>query len=460
MKKPRILIIDDERNIRDGLAAAFEDQYDIRTAADGVSGIEMLKQRPADIVLTDLRMPGMDGMSFTKEVSSWADAPLIIMLTAYGSIQTAMEAMQYGAYDYLSKPVKLDELEMMVERGMSVLAERRKDAKAEAESQSVHEGLIGKSPEMVAIIEEARQAAQSRSTILITGESGTGKEVFAQLIHRWSDRASKPFVAVHCASLNENLLESELFGHEKGAYTGAVDKGVGRFERADGGTLFLDEIGEISLPVQVKLLRALETRTIERVGGSTPINCDVRVIGATNRNLKKMVAEGTFREDLYFRLNVIHLELPALREHASDIPALLAYYLKTLAAENNRQIDGFSDDALQVLTTYRWPGNIRELRNCVERMVVLCRGSRLTIGDIPEEICQAVSSQFVADDEQTEDAAPDSKPVVAPLDMKASEKQAILNALEQCGGNKSKAAELLGINRRTIQRRMKEWGMG
>ena len=450
---PIVLVIDDERNTREGLREAFEDKYEILLADSATAGLEILKKQHVDVVLTDLRMPGMDGMAFTQEVAGWNDAPLIIMLTAYGSVQTAMAAMRAGAYDYLTKPVKLDDLEMMIDRGLEVLKERRCGSAGANASENV--GIIGSSPAMAAVLEEAHQVAEARSTVLITGESGTGKELFAHAIHAWSPRASKPFVAVHCAALNENLLESELFGHEKGAYTGAGERFIGRFERADHGTLFLDEIGEISLPTQVKLLRVLETRNLERVGGSTTIPVDMRLIAATNRDLPAMVREGTFREDLFYRLNVVNLRLPALREHREDIPRLLEHFLKNAAQDNGKKVTGITSDALAVLSSYDWPGNIRELRNCVERMVVLARGTLLTISDIPREIVEALSGGIVEEGTAsgTENLMAAAPPV---LDIHENERVAIRQALEQAHGNRTRAAEILGISRRTLQRKLKQ----
>lgn len=454
---PVILVIDDERNTREGLRDAFSDKYEILLADSAMQGLATLKKRKVDIVLTDLRMPGMDGMAFTREVVSWPDAPLIIMLTAYGSVQTAMAAMRAGAYDYLTKPVNLDDLEMMIDRGLEVLAERKA---AERKSAGIApEGIIGSSPAMKALIEEARQVADSRSTILITGESGTGKELFAHALHAWSPRARAPFVAVHCAALNENLLESELFGHEKGAYTGANERFIGRFERADHGTLFLDEIGEISLSTQVKLLRVLETRNLERVGGSTTIPVDVRLIAATNRDLKAMVQAGTFREDLFYRLNVVNLKLPALREHSQDIRPLIEHFLTVAAKDNDRPVNGITQEALAVLESYSWPGNIRELRNCVERMVVMARGTLLTVKDIPQEIVDALSNPSASPKNATvTDAAP-IEPAIAhvTLDIKSNELSTMKRALEQAHGNRTRAAEILGISRRTLQRRLQQY---
>ena len=456
---PVILVIDDERNTREGLQDAFSDKYEILLADSATQGLELLKSHKVDIVLTDLRMPGMDGMAFTREVVSWPNAPLIIMLTAYGSVQTAMAAIRAGAYDYLTKPVNLDDLEMMIDRGLEVLAERK--AATRKSAPVAPEGIIGSSPAMKKLIEEARQVAAARSTVLITGESGTGKELFAHALHAWSPRSRNPFVAVHCASFNENLLESELFGHEKGAFTGASDRFIGRFERADHGTLFLDEIGEISLPVQVKLLRVLETQKFERVGGSQTLSVDVRVVAATNRNLKAMAAEGTFREDLFYRLNVINIRIPPLRERRDDIPVIMDYYLRKCASENGKDIARFSPDAVSMMTAYDWPGNVRELRNTVERMVVFAQGNTLTMNDVPEDVRKALFDQF---EKTSSPSAPQTEPSAAAadspvLDIHENEKALIIKALEECGGNRSQAAIKLKISRRTLHRKLNEYGI-
>jgi DNA-binding NtrC family response regulator len=459
MSKEKILVIDDERNTREGLAAALGDRYEVLLAEDALKGMRILKEQNISIVLTDLRMSGLDGMDFTREVSTWEDAPLIIMLTAYGSVETAIEAMKVGAYDYLTKPINLDDLEMMIERGLETVRMRKENQELRSaldKHQGGVKGIVGNSPEMLDLLSEARQVAEARSTVLITGESGTGKELFARAIHQMSPRNDKPFIAVHCAALNENLLESELFGHEKGAFTGATERQIGRFERADGGTLFLDEIGEITPATQVKLLRVLESRTIERVGGSQPIPIDVRLLAATNRNLKEMVDQGTFRDDLYYRLNVVNLQLPPLREHREDIPLLLNHYLKLTAEDNGKELNGFTPETVKVLTSYNWPGNIRELRNCVERMVVFARGSSLTLNDVPVEIRQAVGEQFKEKAQQEKNDLQQSE---NPLDIKANEKNVIIQALAQCGGNRSRAAELLGISRRTLHRKLNEYGI-
>ena len=467
MKKASILIIDDELNTREGLREALADDYDVALAEDGIRGLAWLRSHHADIVLTDLRMPGMDGMAFTREVAAWPDPPLIIMLTAYGSVQTAVEALKEGAYDYLSKPVDLDSLDAMLKKGLDVLARRRgtsADGDA-AEPEGAIPGIIGRSQVMQDVIAQVRQVAAARTTVLVTGESGTGKELVAQAVHRLSPRADGPFIAVHCASLSDNLLEAELFGHEKGAFTGATERVPGRFELADGGTLFLDEIGEISLATQVKLLRVLETQKFERVGGTKTLAVDVRVVAATNRDLKAMAEAGTFREDLYYRLNVINIRIPPLRERREDIPLIIDHYLKKCAADNGRPVIHCGSEALATLSAYDWPGNVRELRNCVERMVVFAQGSTLTLNDVPVDIRRALSEQFSQAAAPTSSAAPASaasSAVLAPepgLDIHENEKALIIKALEECGGNRSQAAIRLKISRRTLHRKLNEYGI-
>jgi len=448
--KPTILILDDERNTREGLRLALEDKYEVLLAEDAFKALELLRQHHVAIVLTDYRMPGMDGMDFIKQVVAWPRHPLIIMLTAYGSIQTALEAMKLGAYDYVTKPVDLDNLEMLLERGMQTL----KATESKQTDNGKIDGIVAESEAMKQVLDSVMQVAATRATVLLTGESGTGKEVFAQAIHRLSNRADKPFIPVHCAALNENLLESELFGHEKGAFTGATERVTGRFESADHGTLFLDEIGEISLATQVKLLRVLETRSFERVGGKQPITVDVRLVAATNRDLQAMVEAGTFREDLYYRLNVVAIRIPPLRDRREDIPPLLEHFLRLAVQENGRQITGFAPEAVNLLEAYDWPGNVRELRNCVERMTVFARGGLLTLGDVPAEIRNAVSKQY--DTPVPTGETTDGK---EGLDMRANEKALILKALAECNGNRSHAAEKLHISRRTLQRKLHEFGI-
>jgi len=444
--KPTILIVDDEKNIREGLARALRRSYEVLIAESGATALDLLSEKPVDVMLSDLRMPGMDGMTLMQRALAVSPQLICILLTAYGNIETAVEAMRHGATDFLTKPVNLEQLEMVLQR---VLRSRRAETenvqlREQLDSKFGLENIIGNSPEMQGIFDTVRQVAASRATVLIQGESGTGKELIAKAIHRLSPRKNGPFVPVHCAALSSTLLESELFGHEKGSFTGASERRKGRFELADGGSLFLDEIGEIDASVQVKILRALEERRFERVGGQEPIDVDTRLIAATNRDLKKMVADGTFREDLYYRLYVVVIQLPALRERRSDILLLLKHFLDFFNQENGRSIDGFSSDALDLLTAYRWPGNVRELRNVVEQMVVLSRSQRIGVRDLPVQIREAGGSSGGVS--------------VGGGTLEAQEKQAILRALKESGGNRTRAAETLGISRRTLHRKIAEYG--
>ena len=452
---PVVLVIDDEINTREGLFRAFRRKYDVLLAEDADRGLALLREQQVDVVVTDLRMPGMDGMALTREVAAKPDAPIVIMLTAYGTLETSVQAMNVGAYDYLTKPIDLDSLEMIIDRGLASRRERRESAELHQQvgGPEGFAGIVGSSRAMVDVFETVRQVANARSTVLLTGESGTGKELFAQAIHQLSPRSSGPFVVVHCASLNQNLLESELFGHEKGAFTSAHERSSGRFEMADGGTLFLDEIGEIDLATQVKLLRVLETRTFERVGGSTSIKVDVRLVAATNRDLKAMVDAGDFREDLFYRLNVVNVMLPPLRERQEDLPILLAHFLRLFASENAKDVTAFAPEALDLLTAYAWPGNVRELRNCVERMVVMARGDRLTLNDVPADIRNAVASAL----SMGHATAPSTEPgqdTAPSLDIDANERNLVVRALKQTGGNRTEAARILGISRRTLHRKL------
>ena len=452
---PVVLVIDDERNTREGLQRAFRRKYEILLAEDAERGLALLRENRIDAVVTDLRMPGMDGMALTREIAAKPDAPIVIMLTAYGTLETSVKAMNVGAYDYLTKPIDIDSLEMIIERGLAARRERRESARLREEIGGAENfaGIVGSSRAMADVFETVRQVANARSTVLLTGESGTGKELFAQAIHQLSPRAAEPFVVVHCASLNQNLLESELFGHEKGAFTSAHERSAGRFELADGGTLFLDEIGEINHATQVKLLRVLETRSFERVGGSSSIQVDVRLVAATNRDLKAMVDEGKFREDLFYRLNVVNIMLPPLRKRREDLPVLLDHFLHLFAAENGKDLAGFAPEALDLLTAYDWPGNVRELRNCVERMVVMARGDRLTLKDVPTDVRNAVGTALSMDHEAPPPA--EEHATGAPsLDIDANERNLVVRALRQTGGNRTEAARILGISRRTLHRKL------
>jgi putative PEP-CTERM system response regulator len=446
--KPTLLLVDDEKNTREGLSRALRRSYRVILAESAMTALEILKEETPDAVLTDLKMPGMDGMTLVRRILASDPKPVCILLTAYGDVETAVEAMKAGAYDFLTKPVNLDRLEVLLKRAIH---SRRLEAsnqrlQKELDSRYGLEQIIGQAPNMEEVFDTIRQVAPSKATVLIQGESGTGKELVAHALHRLSPRAENPFVAVHCAALSDTLLESELFGHEKGAFTGAAERRKGRFELADGGTLFLDEIGEIEPATQVKLLRVLEERSFERVGGATPIEVDTRLLVATNRDLKRMVEEGTFREDLYFRLNVVQLTLPPLRDRRQDVPLLLNHYLRQFCKENSRELEGFTPDALEALTRYSWPGNIRELRNVVERMVVLARGDKLTLRDVPAEVKEEGTSR-------------PSGALKNATSMQQAEKQMIKQALVDQKGNRTRAAEQLGISRRTLHRKLHEFDL-
>lgn len=448
MSKPTVLIVDDEKNTREGLSRALRKSYNVLLAEHGREALEIMDREPVDVLLSDIRMPGMDGLTLVQRALTREPQPVCILLTAYGSIEMAVEAMKRGAYDFLTKPVNLDKVEILLKRALdsrSIEAENRR-LHEQLDSKFGMENLIGESGPMQQVFDTIRQVASARATVLIEGESGTGKEMAAHAIHRLSPRAKGPMIALHCAALSESLLESELFGHEKGSFTGATERRRGRFEAADGGTLFLDEIGEITPAVQVKILRVLEERCFERVGGQETIDVDIRLIAATNRDLKKMVEEGKFREDLYYRLHVVSVRMPPLREHPEDIPLLCRHFLDQFNSENSTAITGFTPDALEAMMRYEWPGNVRELRNAVERMVVMARGDKLTLRDIPAPVRDAVPMR-------TGRGAP------AALSLEHAERQMIVEALRATGDNRTRAAERLGISRRTLHRKLNEYGL-
>ncbi len=443
-----LLIVDDEKHTREGLSALFDDNYDVYAAEDAKQAFNLLESETFDVVLTDLRMAGKSGMTVIDRTLQLNPRPACIMMTAYGNVTTAVEAMKRGAYDFVTKPLNLEKLEILVQRAVQ-------SRQLETENKTLHERLdrkftfdriVGTSPEIEAVLDKVRLVAPSRATILLEGETGTGKELIAQAIHQNSPRARKPFVAVHCAALAPNLLESELFGHEKGAFTGAMERRIGRFEAADGGTLFLDEIGEIDASTQVKLLRFLESRSFERLGSIKEVSVDVRLVCATNRNLEKMVRKGEFREDLFFRLNVIRLELPPLRERTEDIPILLEHYLKEFSRENGFPPTRLSPGTLRILTNYRWPGNIRELRNFAENIVVMKQGGEINEYDIDPRYVLGPS-----DDDLPSDPRPST------LSVEENEKRLLRNALLKCNRNRTRAAEMLGISRRTLHRKLAQW---
>ena len=433
--KPSILIVDDERGSREVLARFLRPEYDVTTAEDGEIRVNLLSRNTYDLVLTDIRMPGAGGFDVLKKTLSLPDPPPCILFTAYGSIDTAVEAMKLGAFDFVTKPVDIDQLELRIKRALETRSIKSENAELKRkldESRRVVPHILGDSPAIRQVMDTVRQVAPTRSSVLIQGESGTGKELVARALHELSGRKGD-FVAIHCAAIPETLFESELFGHEKGAFTGAVEQHKGFFEKADGGTIFLDEIGEVPLPVQVKLLRVLETRSFERVGGTQNIAV-----------LEQMVASGAFREDLYYRLNVVKILIPPLRERTSDIPILVRGFLSQLAAENGKENMTISEPAMAALCAARWPGNIRELRNCVENMVVLCRTGEIGLENVPVNIRESSSPGITRDIL----AAPS-------CDLEKNERILIERALNECGGNRSRAAEKLGISRRTLHRKLK-----
>jgi len=446
--KARVLVVDDEPSARSGLEKLLrQDGYLVETAPDGPTALAIAAERPPDVAVTDLKMPGMDGVELLSKLREQdADLPVIVV-TAFGEVASAVRAMRAGADDYLTKPVDFDALLLSLERALD---RRQLRTESEALKRELRErrgdgleGLLGVSPAMQTVYRTAAQVAGAKATVLITGESGTGKGELARAIHAKGPRAAQPFVALHCAALAESLLESELFGHERGAFTGADKRRIGRFEQANGGTLFLDEVGEIPASTQVKLLRVLQERTFERVGGNELVRVDVRLLAATNRNLASDVQEGRFREDLYYRLNVVHIEMPPLRVRDNDVLMLATHFLRRFAAENRRRIDGFSDEARARIVAHRWPGNVRELENAIERAVVLCEGSRIEEGHLPVDV------------------APISKGAarIPGATMAEIERYAILATLEATNGSTTKAAEMLDISIRTIQYRLHEYGL-
>ena len=444
-RKGRILVVDDEANARTSLAEMLHDEgYDVESAADAFKALAKHEAFASHVVVTDIHMPGKSGIELLNELKAGDDPPAVVVMTAQGAISTAVEAMRAGAADYLQKPFELDELLVVIEK---VLAERelRREARqlrARVRDRVAPGNIVGTSALMQRVFEVVDQVAPSKATVLITGESGTGKELIANALHQRSPRVNGPFVKLHCAALAESLLESELFGHEKGAFTGALARKEGRFELANGGTLFLDEIGEISPSIQVKLLRFLQEHEFERVGGTQTIHVDVRVIAATNRKLADEVAKGKFREDLFYRLNVVALEMPALRDRRSDIPTLAQFFLERYAKQNARAVDSFAQQTLEILCAYDWPGNVRELENAIERAVVLTNGKVVEPVVLPPQIRPAVKTGM---------------PVVPGATMEEIEKFAILEALKAAGGSTSKAAEMLGISTRTVQYRLHQY---
>ncbi|MGN6387464.1 MAG: sigma-54-dependent transcriptional regulator [Verrucomicrobiota bacterium] len=449
-EKPMLLIVDDEKTQREGLRAALEDEFEIYLADSAAAAMDLLEREHFAVMLTDFRMPSEDGIKLITRAKSLPKPPICILMTAYGSEDTAVEAIKRGADDYIPKAkLNIDELEFRIRRALrqQKLETENTSLRQQLDKQYGLENIIGESQPMQEIFDLVRQVAPAQTTVLITGESGTGKELVARAIHQLSPRARQPMVIVHCAALPATLLESELFGHEKGAFTGAHERRIGRVEQAQGGTLFLDEIGEIDPAIQIKLLRFLGERTFERVGSSKTQIADVRLIAATNKNLAEMVRQGNFREDLFYRLNVVPIYMPPLRERKEDIPMLAHAFLKEFAIKNNKPVSEFESAAMDALMTYNWPGNVRELRAAVEGAVVLGRKDRVTLRDLPATI-----RNFVA-------GIPSGGTGMAPatMNVEEAEKQLIARALHESKGNRTEAAHKLGMSRRTLHRKLHKY---
>ncbi len=440
-------MVDDEVNARTALGELLRDEgFEVETAADAFKALGKLEVFAPHVVLTDLKMPGMDGIELVKKIHAMDDAPAVVVMTAFGAVASAVEAMRAGAAEYLTKPLNFDELLVVVDRVLEhqALRAETRQLRQRVRDKLAPRNIVGSSPAMNRIFEIVDQVAPSKATVLITGESGTGKELIASAIHQRSPRASGPFIKLHCAALAESLLESELFGHERGAFTGAVARRDGRFQMADGGTLFLDEIGEISPSIQVKLLRFLQEHEFERVGSGQTTRVDVRVLAATNKDLKAEVAAGRFREDLYYRLNVVSLEMPSLRERRSDIPALAKFFLDRYARENGKALDTIAPDAIEAMMAYDWPGNVRELENAMERAVVMAPGTAVEAKHLPASVRPSKASEA-------------GLPPIPGTTLADLEKYAILETMRATGGSTSRAAEILGISVRTIQYRLHEY---
>lgn len=472
MTSATLLIVDDEKPTRDGLRMALEEHFDCYLAADIKEAMSVLTSEPIDLMLTDLRLAGESGMDLLEKTLTLPSPPVSIMMTAYGSVDTAVEAMRRGAWNFVTKPLNLDSVELLLKRALRSRSLEKSNTRLKQEnaelrvksgsSQHSLEKLIGQSDAMHKVGEMVTQVAPTRATVLIEGESGTGKELVAHAIHQISGRPADKLLVVNCAALSPQLLESELFGHEKGAFTGATQKRIGRFEQADGGTIFLDEIGEIDPAVQVKLLRVLSERTIERVGSNQSVKVDVRVITATNKNLRNMVAKGDFREDLFFRLNVVRILMPTLREREEDIVLLSQAFLKEFSLENNKEIKPLSDDSLNLLRSYSWPGNVRELRTAIEHGIVMSNDKAIEVRHLPTFIQSPEEKAHISTDTDlppmTSSAEKSEKSLASEqeFNLHKLEMHTIKRALNHTKNNRTDAAQLLGISRRTLQRKLKE----
>lgn len=450
-----ILVVDDDDAHRGMLRTMLRSWgYTVDEAADGDEAVALVREKAFDVVLTDVRMARMDGIHALKGILEYNPALPVVLMTAYSSVETAVEALRLGAYDYLVKPLDFEALKHTLEQAIehSRLSVENRELRRQLTDAAARPDILGRSQAIKDMLQIISTVAPTEATVLITGESGTGKELVARALHEGSARADKPLVTVNCAALAENLLESELFGHEKGSFTGADRRREGRFMQADGGTLFLDEIGEMPLPLQAKLLRALQQGEVQRVGSDAPINVDVRVLAATNRDLRREAAEKRFREDLYFRLNVISIEVPSLCRRSEDIPLLAAHFLQRFAERNRKTIKGFAPQALDSMLRYSWPGNVRELENAVERAVILCNGDLITGRELPANVVDASPAE-------TADAVPEGDISLDGLSLDTVERRAIEETLRQTGDNKSEAARRLGITRATLHNKLRKYGL-
>jgi DNA-binding NtrC family response regulator len=453
--QPTILIVDDEKHTREGLRRLLEEQYDVYVAADLGGARDVLEREQIDLLLTDLRLGGEDGMALIERALKMPQPPICIMMTAYGSVDTAVEAMKRGAYDFVTKPLNLDKVEILIARALQSrkLEQENRTLREQVDERYGLDNIWGDSAPLHEVLDTIKQVAPSSANVLIEGESGTGKELAAHAIHNLSRRHKAKFVVVHCAALSPQLLESELFGHEKGSFTGASERRIGRFEQANGGTIFLDEIGEIDPSTQVKLLRVIgEDRAFERVGGNQALHADVRLIAATNKNLEKLVSEGKFRDDLFFRLNVVRITMPPLRDRKEDIPLLVRGFLRHFCKVNERPPFELTSDAMNALLSYDWPGNVRELRTAIEHGVVMATGQKISVRDLPMAVRQAAGVALP----RGLSAGKAFGERVNPLDLHETERKLVLQALAATNGNVTAAAKRLGISRRTLHRKINE----
>jgi len=450
-EKPRILVVDDEESHRIMLRAVLKEEgYEVSEASDGTEAVKAVEQEPFDLILMDIRMRTMDGIEALGEIRKISPLVPVLIMTAYASVKTAVEALKAGAFEYLTKPLDTDELKILIEKALEIYHLRAENValKERLGDRFNFSKIIGRSPRMKEVFDTLSLVAPTDATVLILGESGTGKELVANSIHHNSPRASQSFIKVSCAALPETLLEGELFGHEKGAFTGAIARREGRFQLAHRGTIFLDEVGEMSVTTQTKLLRVLQEKEFEPLGSTRTVKADVRVIAASNKDLEREIKEGRFREDLFYRLNVVPVSLPPLRERKDDIPALAAHFFAIYRDKNRKELKDISGKAMDLLTRYDWPGNIRELENGIERAVILARGEIIAPADLPP-IIQALSK----------DREIQGLNLPSGISIQEVEKALILKTLEDTGGNRSRAAEILGINRRTLQNKLKEYGI-